>query len=245
MITEFAGCVAAEGDNTVLSLSAGKGLMSYLNKCISYTKIYWSAFKTGKAPNQSVDYLEGIFDYLAEVKKIINKKEDLLDVNNLREVLRYNIAFNVANAGQKLQALSMIFCTYNLVGEKNLSFREASDKHMGIVLNDATRAQSNYWTMKTFVEELSLLKDKRISAVLYKVCQFYGLMKILETQTQIFEYGILEPQHFKWIKEIRDDLLPVLKDQAIGLSEVYSVQSLLGYRVLRWKSENSHRTPWW
>lgn len=102
-----------------------------------------------------------------------------------------------------------------------MSMREAIDKHMGIVLNEVTRSQSNYWTMRVFVEELALLKDRKLAAVLHTVCQFYGLMKILETQISIFEYGILEPQHFKWIKEIRDDLLPVIKDQAIGLTEVF------------------------
>lgn len=97
LITEFAGCVAAEGDNTVLSISAAKGLLSYLNKCLSQS--YITAMKSGKAPNQSVDYLENVFEYLSSVKKIINTKDDLLDINNLKEILRYNVAFNVANAG--------------------------------------------------------------------------------------------------------------------------------------------------
>lgn len=78
------------------------------------------------------------------------------------------------------------------------------------------------------------MKDKKIAAVLSKVCQFYGLMKIMETQISIFEYGILEPEHFKWVKDARDDLLPVLKEQAIGLCEViieYIFKSL-GFRLL-------------
>ena len=43
--------------------------------------------------------MENVFEYLSSVKKIINKKDDLLDINNLKEILRYNVAFNVANAG--------------------------------------------------------------------------------------------------------------------------------------------------
>ena len=41
------------------------------------------------------------------------------------------------------------------MGEKQLSFKEATDKHMGIILNEITRTQSNYWTMKNFVESLT------------------------------------------------------------------------------------------
>lgn len=33
LLNEFATCVAAEGDNTVLSLSVGKAIMALLNKC--------------------------------------------------------------------------------------------------------------------------------------------------------------------------------------------------------------------
>jgi acyl-CoA oxidase len=35
----------------------------------------------------------------------------------------------------------------------------------------------------------------------------------------LFEYGIMHSHHFKWVKEIRDELLPFIKDQAIGLTE--------------------------
>lgn len=49
-----------------------------------------------------MDYLEGIIDYVSDVKSLINSKEDLLDVNKLREILRYNVAFNVVIGGQKL-----------------------------------------------------------------------------------------------------------------------------------------------
>lgn len=59
LITEMSPCVAAEGDNTVLSLASAKVIMLYLNK----------AMKSGKAPNESVDYLEDIFSYLGEVKQ--------------------------------------------------------------------------------------------------------------------------------------------------------------------------------
>ena len=54
LITEFMPCCHAEGDNTVLALSVGKVILSYLNKSI----------QTGKAPNESCDYLEDIFNYL-------------------------------------------------------------------------------------------------------------------------------------------------------------------------------------
>jgi acyl-CoA oxidase len=66
------------------------------------------------------------------------------------------------------------------MGEK-LSFKEATDKHMGIILNEISRTQSNYWTFRTFTEEVAKLENKGIATVLNKVNVFYGLMKILET----------------------------------------------------------------
>lgn len=45
------------------------------------------------------------------------------------------------------------------MGEKGLSFREATDKHLGILLNEITRTHSNYWTFRTFTEELGSFRD--------------------------------------------------------------------------------------
>lgn len=61
LITEMSPCVAAEGDNTVLSLASAKAILFLMNK----------AMKTGKAPNTSVDYMEDMFTYLSEVKQPI------------------------------------------------------------------------------------------------------------------------------------------------------------------------------
>jgi acyl-CoA oxidase len=57
------------------------------------------AVKTGKAPNKSCDYLEDFFTYTSEIKLNLRTKEDLKNVEVLREILRYNVAFNVAFAG--------------------------------------------------------------------------------------------------------------------------------------------------
>lgn len=89
ILTGFAACVTAEGDNTVLSLSAAKGIIGYLTKSL----------KSGKAPNSSVDYLQDVIGYVSDVKQTIHTREDLNDLNKLKEILRYNVAFNVANAG--------------------------------------------------------------------------------------------------------------------------------------------------
>lgn len=81
--------MAAEGDNTVLSLSVGKICLAYLQK----------AMGTGKAPNATCDYLEDIMTYLTENVLKITDRTQLRNKATLREILRYNVAFNVANAG--------------------------------------------------------------------------------------------------------------------------------------------------
>lgn len=53
--------VTAEGENTVLSLSAAKGILMLLEKAI----------KTGKAPNSTLDYLENILEFTSSIKQPI------------------------------------------------------------------------------------------------------------------------------------------------------------------------------
>lgn len=85
---------------------------------------------SGKAPNQSVDYMEDIFSYLSDVKQPLKNKEDFRDINKLLEVLRYNIAFNVAKAGEELQ---------QLMGNGE-TFKSACDFHLGLNLLDMSRS---------------------------------------------------------------------------------------------------------
>jgi hypothetical protein len=55
--------------------------------------------KTGKAPNDTVDYLENFFEYVGNIKPLVNNKEDLYNPIILKEILRYNVACNVGTAG--------------------------------------------------------------------------------------------------------------------------------------------------
>jgi len=44
---------------------------------------------------------------------------------------------------------------------QGLTFKEATDKHMGIILNEISRTQSNYWTLRTFIEDLESIKHNQ------------------------------------------------------------------------------------
>lgn len=41
---------------------------------------------------------------------------------------------------------------------EGLTFKEATDKHMGIILNEISRTQCNYWTLRIFIEDLEPYK---------------------------------------------------------------------------------------
>jgi acyl-CoA oxidase len=82
--------------------------------------------------------------YVAALVAPVVDRKDLYDCRVLTSILRYNVACNVMNAGQKLQELM----------SAGHSFKSATDYHMGIILNEVSRTQSNYWTMRTFCEEL-------------------------------------------------------------------------------------------
>ena len=66
------------------------------------------------------------------------------------------------------------------MGEKGLSFKEATDKHLGILLNEITHTHSNYWTLKIFMESVAKIEDPKVNKALTKVAILYGLNKILE-----------------------------------------------------------------
>lgn len=73
--------------------------------------------------------------------------------------------------------------------------------------------------MKIFVEELEKLPNGPLRNCLDKVCQLYGVLKILETEMQLFEYGVLTGENFKWVKDYRDELISDISEFAIGLVE--------------------------
>lgn len=66
------------------------------------------------------------------------------------------------------------------MGEKGLTFKESTDKHLGILLQEIAHTHSNYWTYKVYVEELPRVGDEAIRKVLTRVCLLFGLNKILE-----------------------------------------------------------------
>lgn len=60
--------------------------------------------------------------------------------------------------------------------------------------------------MKVFIEELQKLTPS-LRKTLEPVCALYGVMKVLESETLIFENGILKGDAFKWVRELRDELI--------------------------------------
>ncbi len=74
--------------------------------------------------------------------------------------------------------------------------------------------------MKVFVEEVEKLAVGPLRDCIEKVCHLYGVLKIIETEAQLFEYGVLSGENFKWVKEYRDDLILEISEFAIGLVEV-------------------------
>lgn len=52
------------------------------------------------------------------------------------------------------------------------------------------------------------------------LCVLFGLLKIIENEAQLFEFGILKSEHFKWVKDLRDDYIVIINEYALGLVEV-------------------------
>jgi hypothetical protein len=111
--------------------------------------------------------------------------------------------------------------------------------------------------MKVFVEELAKFSTP-LRKTLEPVCLLFGILKLIESETSLFEQGILKGNHFKWAKEVRDELIFHISGYALGLVEVninvfndfrhwvtkmHSSKQQLGSRMARFTRHCSNGLP--
>lgn len=77
--------------------------------------------------------------------------------------------------------------------------------------------------MKVFVEELNKMSPS-LKKTLEPVCILFGILKLIETETTLFEFGILQGDQFRWAKDVRDEMIQHISGYALGLVESLGYQ---------------------
>ena len=198
-LQEYAPNATYEGENTVMLLQTSRYLMKNLKKV-----------DDGKTVSDFVGYLR---DYNEEIKNICLAKEEIEfhDQEVLRKILRYDAIFKVFEARQKLMdGVS-----------KDLSGKDSWDKHAGIDLVESAMAHINYFTFLTFADEVAKVSNEKVKAVLLRLLNLFAVNRILEKPKGLFESGYLNVEQFRILRNIKNELLKSLRNDALGLVEAF------------------------
>lgn len=88
------------------------------------------------------------------------------------------------------------------------SAKEAWDYHAGISLAECGISYPIYWTYQNLYEKIYVgTKNERNRQVLFKVLVLYGLEKMLQKTSAIFETGVITANTVKNIVAAREKIL--------------------------------------
>ncbi len=199
ILTEFAPNATYEGENTVLMLQTARYLVKNFQRAVMSQKI--SSF---------VEYFANPFETLAE-RSIISNVNDLLDLEHLRRILKFNAVYSISVAAQKLQEGKA----------KGLHDKENWDNHAGIALVEAAFPHFYFWNFTNSTEVVFNTKNEKVKTILHKLTVLYGICKIAERPMGLFESGYFAAEQFKHLREARERLLAELRPEAAALAEVF------------------------
>ena len=84
-------------------------------------------------------------------------------------------------------------------------------------MQDAAISHGIYFTYRIFAEKVSSQNDDTIRAVLDKLCCLYGLQKIIEKPSSLYESGFLTGEQLREMKNAKEILLKELRGDSLGL----------------------------
>ena len=84
-----------------------------------------------------------------------------------------------------------------------LSEKDAWDTYAGISLCDAGIAHSVLTIHTSFLQMIEKIKEPKLKAVMTKLCILFGVEKLIERSSRVYETGILTPDSFKLLSKKR------------------------------------------
>ena len=189
-----------EGDNTVLTLQAGR----YLISC-------YKDLKTGKIFPQGVNYI----NRGAELQSLACKSKTigLDEISEGFDVVRYKILLSL---GSKFE---------DLISRKGLNEESAYDE-CSIPRFNAAKIHTIGYLFQRFYDSVKK-SPKEIQGVLSKLCLLFGLLKVQEQSGKFLQYGYFQSYHMEIIEDQILGLYHELRDQIIPLVDSFNLSDFI------------------
>lgn len=110
-----------------------------------------------------------------------------MSLEALIKALRFNVAFCVSKAGQKMMDGL----------QKGLTPKYVWDKYAGIALVEAANANVYYFTFRNFMKAVDAISDQNIKDVLSKLCCLYGIQRIIDSPSSLYEGGYIKGEQLR------------------------------------------------
>ena len=192
---DFVPNCTLEGENTVMYLQVARFLLKMLSKV---------------SKGQT---LPGTFEYLNSGLQLLQEKcsaktlAEISSLDTLRKLLIVNVSYLSTKAGETmLQNIS-----------EGQSMREAWDHKLGILLVEAARAHTIYFTFKCFSDGLRKIQDENLRSVMTNLCILYAVHEILDKPLGIIESEYISNEQFKMMQEVKENKFGEIRPHAIGL----------------------------
>ena len=192
---DYAANCTLEGENTVMYLQVARYLLKMLSKV---TK--------GQTLPGTFEYLNSGTQLLQEQCTAKNTIE-MSSMDTLRKILIVNVSYLISKAGEiLLQNVS-----------QGATMKEAWDKKIGIILVEAARAHTLFFTFKCFSDGLRKVQCEHLRGVMTNLCVLYAIHEILEKPLGVIESGYLLKDHIKILQEVKERTFLEIRPHAVGL----------------------------
>jgi acyl-CoA oxidase len=105
--------------------------------------------------------------------------------------------------------------------KQGMTEKQAWDTFAGISLCEAGIAHSIFTVHTFYINFVQTIQEPNLKTVMTKLCVLYGLEKIIERASRVYESGILAPEAFQLINEKREALLAEIRPEALTLVEAF------------------------
>ncbi|KAJ3379045.1 fatty-acyl coenzyme A oxidase [Lobulomyces angularis] len=189
-----------EGDNTILTLQAGR----YLIGC------YRDSKKGIKQP-KGVSYLNNL---AGSLNKISNAKasEEIASLESLGEAFDFVVANVVKNAGEHFESLKA----------KGLSDEQAYEECSSSRLL-AAKLHSYGYLFHRFKDAVKKTIQPDLKSILEKLCLLYGLHTIQENSGSFLEYKYFNSTQIDWVRERVTFYCKLLRKDCIILTDSWNL----------------------
>ncbi|KAI8900767.1 acyl-CoA dehydrogenase/oxidase C-terminal [Globomyces pollinis-pini] len=203
LYNDFAVQCTWEGDNTILTLQAGR----YLIGC--YTDV-----KNGVKQHGGVAYLNHMQE-LIQARCLAKSKEELLNLDIIGTAYNVVCANVVKKAGE-----DFLTCKQQGMNEE-ASYEQCSQARLF-----AAKLHSYGYLFHRFKDGLAKAPAS-LQPILTTLCQLYGLYNIAELSGPFLQYEFFNPRQLDWIRSLVSELCGIVRKDAIPLTDSFNFSDFI------------------